>query len=65
MDKCFREYARYLEDNYGAQFDREEGFVVCPECGEPIYACDWTVWEYTDEDDNCICPICGSQLQEL
>ena len=47
--------ARVAESVYGVQVDWEEGFYVCPECGEPVYNEDWT-----DEDlSNEFCPICG------
>ena len=32
----------------------EEEFYVCPECGEPIYKCDWSRGELTE----FVCPIC-------
>ena len=63
MSREFKTFARYLEDNYGALFDRKEGFVCCPECGEPIYDCDWTVDDYTNEEDDFICPVCGEPLE--
>ena len=31
--------------------------IYCPECGEPIYECDYPEIE-TDKDRNLICPIC-------
>ena len=37
----YANYANMLENIYGVQYDREEQFVICPECGEPIYKCDW------------------------
>ena len=47
--------AKYVELAFGAYVNWEERFYVCPECGEPVYECDW------DENDLCdaICPICG------
>ena len=41
------------EKIYGIQVDFEERFFICPECGEPIYECDWAE-EELDE-----CPVCG------
>lgn len=67
MDMPFYAFATYLERNYGAYFDREEGFVECPECGEPLYSCDWSVEDYTVEidDELClICPVCETILDE-
>ena len=40
------------EEEYGTHIDWEERFFICPECGEPIYECDWE-----DEELNC-CPVC-------
>ncbi len=44
--------ARQCQEDYGVHIDWEERFFECPECGEPIYECDW----YADELD--ICPVC-------
>lgn len=70
MPMTFYAFATYLEDTYGAYFDREEGFVECPECGgEPIYNCDWEVSDYTKVLENgdvvLVCPICESILSEV
>jgi len=43
-----------LERTYGVQVDWEERFYICPECGEPIYECDWST-----DDLECGCPVCG------
>lgn len=46
--------ARAVRDIFGGFVNWDEKFYNCPECGEPIYECDW------DEDDlDPICPICG------
>jgi hypothetical protein len=37
----------------------EEGFFICPECGEPIYECDWD--EHPDWSE---CPICEWNFME-
>lgn len=41
-------------DTYGAHVDWEERFYECPECGEPIYECDWSEREL----EHYLCPIC-------
>lgn len=41
-------------DTYGAHVDWEERFYECPECGEPIYECDWSERNLT----KFLCPIC-------
>ena len=38
---------------YGGYVDWDEEFFECPECGEPIYKCD-----YPAIDMNMICPVC-------
>ena len=44
----------------GAFVDWDERFYECPECGEPIYECDWT----DDELKKDLCPICGYHDEE-
>lgn len=44
--------ARYCQDEYGIFVDWEERFFICPECGEPIYECDW------DAEELHACPVC-------
>lgn len=53
MSLTFEKLARLMELTYGVQYDREEGFFICPECAEPIYAEDWS-----QEDLEEGCPIC-------
>lgn len=52
--------ARLVEMNYGGYVDWEEGFFECPECGEPIYGCDWDASDLIDGLGNFICPVCES-----
>ena len=52
------EAAEYCEKVYGAYVDWDERFFECPECGEPIYECDW------DEHDWSICPVCDFTFVE-
>ena len=49
--------AEYAEEVYGIQVDEEEEFFICPDCGEPIYKCDWT------DSDFMICPICDFNIE--
>lgn len=63
----FEKFATYLENTYGVQYDREERFVCCGECAEPLYEDDWAPEHYMvrDEDGNLIkyvCPICEEEL---
>ena len=52
------EAGTYCEDVYGMTLDVEEGYFVCPECGEPIYETDWP----RSGDDEC--PVCGFVFME-
>ena len=45
--------AIYCEETYGVHVNLKEGFFICPECGEPIYECDWKDYGWWDT-----CPIC-------
>lgn len=43
----WEKFAKVVGKECGMQVDREEGFAVCPFCGEPIYADDWRESDYT------------------
>ncbi len=66
MGNYFRDFAEMLEKDFGSFYDREESFVECPECGEPIYECDWEPYQYREMalDGHLIwrCPVCESVL---
>ena len=47
--------AHIVEEDYGGYVDWEERFFICPDCGEPIYECDWTERELSE----VLCPVCG------
>ena len=49
--------AEYCYLTFGLQVDYEEGFFVCPECGEPIYEEDW------GDCDFSMCPICETYFE--
>lgn len=50
------EAGTYCENVYGVVLNTKEGFFICPDCGEPIYECDWEDhhWE--------TCPICDFEI---
>lgn len=54
--------AQKCDEDYGTQVDYEEGFFVCPECGEPIYECEWDEHEMRNEVGMCVCPVCEEVL---
>jgi hypothetical protein len=59
--KTWNDVMQYCIKTYGTYVDYEERFFLCPECGEPIYECDW------EGDNNLsegICPICETLLVE-
>ena len=51
--------AVYCEETYGVYANWNEGFFICPECGEPIYQEDWRGHDFS------ICPICEVELWGL
>ena len=63
--KKFIEALTYVNENFGVEYGEgadervpaftniEGAWYICPECGEPIYFCDWA-----DEDNFMRCPIC-------
>lgn len=38
--------SKYCARTYGVQVDNDDEFFICPECGEPIYKCDWRDSDY-------------------
>ena len=42
---AWEKMAHLIEVNYGGHVDWDEEFFECPECGEPIYKCDWQAEE--------------------
>ena len=57
--KRWKDAAKYCRREYGVYVDNGEGFFICPECGESIYAEDWEDYENWDE-----CPICEFNFKE-
>ena len=57
--KRWKDAAKYCRREYGVYVDNGEGFFICPECGESIYAEDWEDHEDWDE-----CPICEFNFKE-
>lgn len=56
----FKDIAKYCETIYGVQYDRDEEFFICPECGEPIYFEDWD----SVGENWKTCPICEFSFME-
>ncbi len=50
----WEQLAKELEADYDVEVNWEERFYLCPECGEPIYECDWEDEDFVD----VYCPIC-------
>ena len=46
-----------VQEVYGCYVNWLAEFYFCPDCGEPVYKCDWE----TDSDvkNGILCPICG------
>ena len=53
--------ARIVEQIYGGYVDWDERFYECPNCGEPVYECDWSNRQLYTE----LCPICGFEVEEF
>ncbi len=57
----WEENAKIVEQLFGSYVDwKEDRFYLCPDCGEPIYECDWT----DEELKEMICPVCGFSEEE-
>ena len=58
MASKWEQTARYVRETFGTQVDWYERFFICPECGEPIYECDWA------DHDFATCPVCDFDWYE-
>lgn len=54
----WREAAIYCEEVFGSFVCWEGEYFNCPECGEPIYKCDWKEHDFT------LCPVCDFMFEE-
>lgn len=54
----WRQAANLAAKVYSCPVNYGEGFFICPECGEPIYSCDWQ-----DHDFNT-CPVCEFEMED-
>jgi hypothetical protein len=52
--------ANIVEVVYGGYVDWDEEFFNCPECGEPIYKCD-----YPYIDCRMLCPVCECEGEDV
>lgn len=61
----WREFANMITDEYDTiayiNSDEDDNYVQCPECGDPIYECDYPEIE-ADKSGNPICPVCECVL---
>lgn len=60
MKDVWEKVAHLVEANYGSYVDWKEQFFLCPECGEPIYECDWADSDFMNGDEDFMCPVCES-----
>ena len=54
----WKQAANAAAEDYGCFVDYEEGFFICPECDEPIYACDWQGHDFST------CPVCEFEMED-
>ncbi len=54
------------KDVFGTEVNRQEGFFICPDCGEPIYESDWTEMDFNPGGGfytgTLVCPVCDTVL---
>lgn len=50
----WEENAEFLVEDIDCFVDWEERYYICPNCGEPIYECDWEPREL----ELYMCPVC-------
>ena len=62
-NKTWTKFAKYVSETYGAYVDWEEEFFECPECGEPIYSCDWGKEDLLTDVGDFFCPVCESVFE--
>lgn len=43
-------------------FGEDDDFIVCGECGEPIYLDDYPTLDGATDKSYCYCPICEEKL---
>ena len=48
----WEQIARHVKAVYDYFVDWDDRVFICPDCGEPIYECDWA------DNDLTTCPIC-------
>ena len=54
---CWDELATLVEENgYDVEVNWDEGFFICPHCGDPIFEDDYP------EIEGYICPICCEKI---
>lgn len=65
----FEKLATHCEKIYGINYDHEEEFFECPECGELIYKDDWddidfcfAPWNNFPKKQHYRCPICETHI---
>jgi predicted RNA-binding Zn-ribbon protein involved in translation (DUF1610 family) len=63
MKDVWEKVAHLAEANYGGYVDWKERFFLCPECGEPIYECDWADSDLVNGDEDFMCPVCESIIE--
>ena len=58
MSRIWQMAAEIAEDVFDMPVDYDEGYFICPDCGEPLYDEDWPNWHWE------YCPICHFPIDE-
>lgn len=51
-----------LKLNYDSLIDWDDRYFYCPKYHEPIYEDEWADFNFIDDNNNFICPICGDAV---
>lgn len=71
MSAVWEHIARYVATTYDTEVNFNEEYFLCPECGEPVYACDYIDSDYFLGKNayythgKVYCPICEQQLNSI
>lgn len=53
----WEKFKKFMNEDCGMHYDEEEKFVICSECGDPIYESEFN-------EENVFCPVCEYNFEE-